>query len=92
MVFPVLRALSVDDGAPEHHLRHGMPSCAKGRSKEAAVANVAKLLQIETVARAAGRRSLSGRPAGSARGRWGRALVRDPLLFLFDEPPLQSRC
>ena len=30
---PVLRALSVDDGAPEHHLRHGMPRRRRRRSR-----------------------------------------------------------
>ena len=35
---PDLRALSGDDGAGQHHVRHGMPPCAQGRAGRGGVA------------------------------------------------------
>ena len=80
---PELRALSEHDGRGEHCLRHGDARRAELRSAQKAIDKVAKMLQIGHL--------LQRKPSqlsGGQRQRvaMGRALVRNPQLFLFDEP------
>ena len=63
---PVLRALPDDDGAPEHHLRHGEPRRAEGASRTRRSSASAALLHIEHAAAPQARPALR-RPAAARR-------------------------
>ena len=75
---PVLRALPDDDGAREHHLRHGKPRRAEGRSRPKRVARVAGAAADRAAARAQARPAV-GRPAPARRHGPG-AGARSPAL------------
>ena len=80
---PELRALPDHDRGRQHRLCAGDAQGAEGRARRKRIHEVAAMLQIEHL--------LDRRPAqlsGGQRQRvaMGRALARDPQLFLFDEP------
>ena len=82
---PELRALSAYDGARQPGLRPASSAaCRRARDRAPDAASVATMLGIGRAARPQAARSSR---AGSASGwRSGRALVREPVAFLLDEP------
>jgi beta-fructofuranosidase len=81
---PELRALPAHDGARQHGLRAASCGrCPRPRS-QARVAEAAEILGLDRATSSASPRQLSG--GQRQRVAMGRAIVRQPQVFLFDEP------